>query len=130
MLGLASWAYGSADAALAHLRRERISIRPPIASLGQAQAGQRIRIEIEVVNRVDRTIRVIGGTSDCSCVTTMDLPTSLAPREARRITVVVRLPSAQGVFQRRAFIWTEDRGRAGVVWFDLSARIDAASSEH
>jgi hypothetical protein len=62
--GAASWRYGSTDAALAHLRSERVSVRPGSVDLGEFVTGDVRQVEIEVVNRTDNEVRVIGGSKD------------------------------------------------------------------
>jgi hypothetical protein len=127
IIGLASLAFGSPDAALARLRGERISIRPRTVNVGRVEPHQRIEVTVEVVNRTDRPVRLIGGTSDCSCVTINDLPTTLAPGEARQVSVEVRLPATHGFFHRKAMFLT-DCEQARAVLFDLVGTIDGAES--
>lgn len=62
--GLASLIYGSPDAALAHLRVERISLYPRLIDVGTGAAGADRATELEVVNRNNHPIRLIGGTAD------------------------------------------------------------------
>ncbi len=127
VVGLVSLTFGSPDAALAHLRGERISICPRTVNVGRVEPHQRIEVSVEVVNRTDRPVRLIGGTSDCSCVTINDLPTTLAPGEARQVSVEVRLPAVHGFFHRKAMFLT-DCEQARAVLFDLVGTIDRAES--
>jgi len=64
LAGLANWVYGSPDAALAHLRGERISLYPRLVDVGTGAPGEEREAAIEVVNREDHPIRLIGGTKD------------------------------------------------------------------
>jgi hypothetical protein len=125
LIGLASVAYGSPDAALARLRGESLSIRPGIVDVGRGEVGQTLEATVEVVNRTDKPVRIYGGTSDCSCIATQDLPLTLAPGEARRLTVMVRLPGTPGFFNRKAWLLT-DCDEARTVLFGLAGKIDAA----
>ena len=128
IMGLTSLAYGSPDAALARLRGERLSVRPGIVDIRSGEAGQIMEAAVEIVNRTDRPVKIFGGTSDCSCVTTKDLPLTLAPGEALQISVQVRLPASPGIFNRKAFLWTDCEG-ARMVLFGLTGRIDATAQE-
>ena len=64
LAGVASLMYGSADTALAHLRGERISLYPRLVDVGTGAPGEIREGTIEVVNRTDHSIRLIGGTKD------------------------------------------------------------------
>lgn len=64
LAGLASLLYGSPDAALAHLRGERISLYPRIVDLGTGAPGEARETVMEIVNRTDHSIRLIGGKKD------------------------------------------------------------------
>ena len=123
LAGTGALIFGSADAALAYLRGESISVRPTFVDVGRGVPGQTVEATVELVNRTDRSVRVIGGTSDCSCVTTNDLPLTLGPGEARGVSVRVKLSSDLGIFNRKAFFWT-DHNQARAVLFDLTGRID------
>ena len=62
--GVASWVSGSPDAALADLRGERISLYPRLVDVGTGVPGEMREEAVEIVNRTDHPIRVIGGTKD------------------------------------------------------------------
>jgi hypothetical protein len=64
LAGLASLVYGSPDAALAHLRGERISLYPRLVDVGMGDPGEPRETVVEVVNRTDHPIRLLGGTKD------------------------------------------------------------------
>lgn len=64
MAGLGFLTYGSPDAALAHLRGERISFYPRLVDIGSGEPGEQREAAVEVVNRLDHPIRLIGGTKD------------------------------------------------------------------
>jgi hypothetical protein len=96
--------------------------------IGVGQPGASLEAQVELVNRAGRPIRVVGGTSDCSCITTADLPLTLAPGEARCVSVRVRLPGGPGAFDRKAFFWT-DHERARTVLFSLTGQVDASAAE-
>jgi hypothetical protein len=64
LAGLAYSVYGSPDAALAHLRGERISLYPRLVDAGTGDPGEQRETTVEVVNRTDHPISLIGGTKD------------------------------------------------------------------
>jgi hypothetical protein len=122
-LGLASLAFGSIDAALARLRGERISVYPRLVDVGSGQPAQTMKTSVEVSNWTDRTVTILGGTADCSCITTEDLPLTVAPGETRHVPVLVRLPSSPGFFNRKALLWT-DCAQARKLFVSLSGKVE------
>jgi hypothetical protein len=68
-------------------------------------------------------VRLIGGTSDCSCVTTADLPVTLPPGEGRVVTVRMKIPASRpGVITRKAELWTDCPARR-VVQLRVGCRV-------
>jgi len=80
LLGAAgSWVYGSPTAALARLRSDTLIVEPAYLDLGTMPAGERQEAPLTVSNWSDRPLRLIGGTSDCTCTTLSDLPVTIPP---------------------------------------------------
>ena len=100
-------AFGSPDAAFAYFRGDRLSVRPGLVDVGAAPSGEARTALVELVNRTSRRIHVIGGTSDCACVTTQDLPVQLDPGEAYKVNIAVRFGPAPGIFTRAAEFLTD-----------------------
>jgi hypothetical protein len=94
--------------ALARLRGESITVQPPISDVGSGIVGDRQQVQIRLRNNTDRFIRVVGGTTDCSCIATADLPISVPPHEARAIAVKVQFKGSDGFFQHNFVLWTDD----------------------
>jgi Protein of unknown function (DUF1573) len=90
--------YGSPAAALAQLRGERLSVSPSVVDFGDAPGGETREAAIDLTNRTEHPLRVVGGTSDCACTVLQDLPVTVAPGETRSVTVRVRIPAASGQF--------------------------------
>ncbi len=128
LVGLGIWLFGSLDAALAHVRGERVSVRPGVVDLGSRVPGQSVEATVELGNRTDKPVRIVGGTSDCSCVTTSDLPVTLGPGESRSVSIHVHLPRTPGLFNRQAFFWTDD-DQARTIVFPLIGRIEPPAQE-
>jgi hypothetical protein len=64
LTGLASWLFGSPDAALARIRGEHFSLYPRLVDVGTGAPGELREAVLEVVNRTDHSIRLIGGARD------------------------------------------------------------------
>jgi hypothetical protein len=122
----AHYRYGSIDDAIAELRHERLSVNPPLIDMGTGVPGETRQASVELTNRTDQAIRLIGGTTDCSCSVIGDLPVTIPPGEARSIIITVRLPNSIGRFNRKAELQFDDQG-FNRVGFRLTGRINKAS---
>jgi hypothetical protein len=124
LLAVGAWLrYGSLEAALARLHGQSL-YAPTYVDFGSASAGQELVQDIILTNWTDAPIRVIGGTSDCSCVTTSSLPLTIPPGERRAVRVVLRPPGAvRGWLTRRAELWT-DCERQPVVRLVVGCRVE------
>jgi len=90
--GVSCLLYGSPRAALARLRGDLLSVSPQYLDLGTGSEGQVLASAVEITNWTDRPVRLIGGTSDCSCVATKDLPHTVPPGAAKLVTIEVTAP--------------------------------------
>jgi hypothetical protein len=109
LTGVGSWVYGSPQTALARLRGESLTVSSDYVDFGACPAGQMAERVVEVRNWSDRPVRLIGGTSDCSCLTTADLPLTIPPGEARPVTVQLTVPPAKlGALTRVVELWTDN----------------------
>jgi hypothetical protein len=117
--------FGSVDAAVAYFRRETVSVRPRVLDLGAVEAGSVAEASVEVINRSDRAVKIVGGTSDCSCVATGALPVVVEARSTLAIPVRVRLPRTEGQFNRKAILWTADE-TVGVIVFPIVGAVHEA----
>ena len=122
LVGLSCWQFGSAEAALAYYRGERLSVLPRLVDVGEGFPGDDRTENIQLVNHTDRSIRVVGGTSDCSCIVTHDLPIAIPAGETRTISITIHLPAAAGMFTHKAVLLT-DYDKARMIAFRLSGRI-------
>ena len=77
--GSAIYWFDSPEAALAYFRGERLSVRPALVDVGEGAPGETRVSAVELVNRTDHEIRIVGGTFDCSCAVTDDLPVTIPP---------------------------------------------------
>jgi hypothetical protein len=116
-------AYGSHQAALARLRGDAIVIEPGILDLDVLEKDQSFDAAVTVKNWTDKPVRVIGGTSDCSCVATLDLPVVIEPGHEKAIAVrVVAKANEPGVITRWVLLWTDD-DQQRVLPFGITFRV-------
>jgi hypothetical protein len=126
LAAVAYFGFGSVDAAIASLRQERLSVYPGLIDMGDGIPGETREAKVELTNRTDELIRVVGGTSDCSCTVLSDLPVTIPPGESRSITVALNLPNATGAFNRKARLRLDDLG-LHTVSIRLTGQINKAS---
>jgi hypothetical protein len=110
--GGASLIFGSVPAVLAHFRGETITVIPSLLDVGRGLVGELRSAQIEIKNWSDKPVRVVGGTSDCSCGTTSGLPIEIAPGQTRPLSVSVRFPPSEGIFTRTAMLLGSRRRRS------------------
>lgn len=110
LAGIAYLQFGSVDFALARLRSDRVSVQPSLVNVGEGVPGEIREVRVELTNRTEKSIRILGGTSDCSCSVLGDLPITIPPGEGRNITLGVRLQDSPGIFNRNAMFVVDDNG--------------------
>lgn len=104
----AVWYAGSVEATLAHFRGESLSVNHPYIDFGAGQPGQYLEENVIIHNWTDQSVRLIGGTSDCSCTSLIDLPITVKPLETEAVRVRLRVPmSSSGRLTRTAFVLTD-----------------------
>lgn len=132
LAGVAQVAFGSTDAAWAFLRGERLSVRPRVVDIGTGVLGEFRNGTVELVNRTDSAIRVVGGTSTCSCIVTEDLPLTIPGGAASTVRVFVRFVGSEGRFRQVATLHTDNCDGPTTVRFSLVGRtrvVDTSQSQ-
>ena len=62
-------------------------------------------LDVEICNLSNKEAVIVGGTSDCSCVTLSGVPVSIARRVSASVRVRIKLPDKSGQFKRQiAFV--------------------------
>jgi Protein of unknown function (DUF1573) len=107
VLGAMSVVYRDPSAALAKLRGKSVEVTPLVLDIGKQPGGSEVVSSVRVANRSTVAVRIVGGSSDCSCIVTEKLPRTLQPGEEADLPVRVKLPKAVGAFHRQAYLWTD-----------------------
>jgi len=85
LLGGAFWLLaGDPNHALSRLRGESITVEPAATSVGEEIAGASRSFSVTLTNHTNQPVRIIGGTTGCGCIATVDLPLRLAPANPAR----------------------------------------------
>src|SRR5262249_14391851 len=83
-------------AVLARLRGEPIAVKPSVSDVGDGVAQEQRSITVQLTNHSQRSVQIVGGTSNCACIATDDLPVAVPPHESRAIKVHVYFRGAIG----------------------------------
>lgn len=113
-----TWMYGSPYEGLWHVRGESITLEPIVSLVGDGLLGEEHTFNIQLTNHRDRPIKVIGGTANCSCLATNDLPIIVQQKESRSITVRMNFRGNPGRFRHSFVLYTDEEEQATVAaWF-------------
>jgi hypothetical protein len=63
---------------------------------------------VQLTNHNNHPIHVVGGTTTCSCITTLDLPLQLPEKSTGSINVALKFVGSPGRFQRSFVLYTDD----------------------
>jgi hypothetical protein len=115
--------FGSVEMAVAKLRGDTIAITPSI-DLGSGKPGETLEATATVINYTSEPVRLIGGTTDCSCATIDDFPLTVPPGNKAsfrvRLTVV---PGKGGQTSRVATVRTDCPSRP-VIQFRIGYHVE------
>lgn len=114
--GLAILAVGaSPNRVLAQLRGDTLLVDPYVYDAGKGKIGESRTVTIQLINEGTQPVRVEGGSSSCSCVTTKNLPITIAPGESQPLEIQIKFTGSSGRFQQRYLLFTNDKQRPTVV---------------
>jgi hypothetical protein len=118
---------GDPATALARLRGEPITVEPSVSWVGERPAQDEDTFTIQLTNHGDQAVQVFGGTANCSCIATGDLPMSIPPHESRQISVNVMFKGQPGLFERRFILYVDNRNQP-IVLARFAGRVLPAAS--
>lgn len=114
---------------LARARGELVSVDPPVTDMGTDVSGQAHRFTVRLQNHTDHTVKIVGGTANCSCLATGDLPISIPPGESAPITVTGSFKGTTGLFQNEFYLYTDDEKHHRVLARFKGRIIETGSTE-
>ena len=100
---------------LAQLRGDTLLVDPLVYDAGSGSPGELRTITIQLINDGDKSVRVEGGISTCACVTTDDLPVTIAPGEKQSLSIRIKFTGSTGRFQQRYLLYTDDKNRPMII---------------
>ena len=72
-------------------------------------ARESVAAQVTLSNVGEEPIQIVGGSTDCQCITTKDLPLTLQAGESRAVQVTIRRTGAPGVQRRRYHFFTDQQ---------------------
>lgn len=118
-----SLVFGSVEAAVAKLRGESLSVTLYI-DFGSGKPGEVLEATATVINYTDAPVRLIGGTTDCTCAAVDDFPLTIPPGDKVSFRIRLRVLSAQsGQLTRTAMVRTDCPSRP-VIRFRIGCRVE------
>lgn len=115
--------FGSVEAAVAKLRGESLSVTSYV-DFGSGKPGQTLEATATVTNYTDAPVRLIGGTSDCTCATVEDFPLTIPPGSKVSFRVRLNVISAKGGQLTRVVSVRTDCPSRPVLQFQIGCRIE------
>lgn len=113
---------GSSEVALASLGNDDVAVQPGQIDFGVSPAGESVPRTVTIHNLSASPLTLLGGTADCSCVATADMPVTIPPGESRAIGITLKLPATAGTFRREAYLWTDNPSHKTLV-IELTGRV-------
>lgn len=88
-----------------------------MTDMGSDVAGQSRWFTVDLYNHTNNIIKIVGGTANCSCLATEDLPVAIPPGESRSVTVLGAFKGSPGMFQHEFYFFytDEDEGQKQVL---------------
>jgi hypothetical protein len=113
----------SPRALLLRLRNEPLSVDPSLTLLGEGAVGEERVLTITLTNYGERPVRVVGGTSSCSCFATRDLPLDIEPGASCPVSIVASFGKRPGAFEQRFVFRYADGGEQRLVTAFFAGRV-------
>ena len=108
-LSVAEFGLGGVDTVLAKLRGLPFHTTPSVLDFGTGEAGTSIDRQLTVKNYKATPLRLIGGTSDCSCLATQSLPITIPANSQAEVTIRLRIPAGTpGELARLVELYADD----------------------
>lgn len=104
-------------AMIARLRGETLSVQPIVTQLGEGYAGEQRVFQVTLKNNSDKPIKVVGGTTSCSCIVTQDMPVTIPANDKLNITVRINFSGSPGAFTHRFALYSDSDERLTIARF-------------
>jgi hypothetical protein len=111
--------FGDVRTLTARLRGEALFIGADVLDTGTQLRGDEKLFPIIIHNVTYEPIRIIGGSADCACVSTDDMPVTVQPGQSKAIRLRIKFRGPPGLFRQQFTILSDFNGlsstRGGIV---------------
>lgn len=108
LVGAGVGVFGSVEATVAKLRGETLTAEAAYIDFGRGKPGETLVATATVSNWTGQPVRLVGGTADCSCITTDDFPLVIPPNSKASFRIRMRvLSDANGHVSRTISVRTD-----------------------
>jgi Protein of unknown function (DUF1573) len=122
------YTFGSVGSALGYLRGERLFA--DTLSVETATGGEPRQIDLVITNTSGRPVRILGGSSSCSCLVPLDVPAVLPAKDTSRIRTEFRPKGRTGRFSLMVRLFTDHPGQQYLdVWVKCNVAGTVASAK-
>ena len=123
LVGVSSLAFGSVEATLAKLRGETVSAGTGYVDFGSGKPGETLTASATVANWTNEPVRLVGGTSDCSCATTDDFPVVVPPNGKVSFRIRLKVLSDSGGQLTRTITVRTDHAERPQLTFRIGCKV-------
>lgn len=81
--------FGSLRNGFQYLRGHRLLIDPPAAQVGTVNSGEVRDVLFHLTNHAEKTVRILGCETSCSCMVARGLPATMGPGETAEVVITV-----------------------------------------
>ena len=92
-----------------------ITVNPSVTDVGDGHRFEVKTVPVLLVNQTDHPIRIIGGRSDCSCVSIGNLPLIVPPQDSKTINIGIKYLGGARTFQRSLILYTDRESQLQIV---------------
>lgn len=91
------------------------AVLPVAVDFGTVSQGQLCEIPVSLQNISNQPLRLVGGTSDCSCNLIASLPIVIAPGASENVVLQIDAPRQPGIAMRAARVWTDSATQPQII---------------
>lgn len=115
--------FGSVEAAVAKLRGENLVLTPSYVDFGSGKPGETLEATATVTNYTDEPVRLIGGTTDCTCATVDEFPLTIPPGETASFRIRLKVIGDKGGQLTRTVAVRTDFSTRPLLQFQIGCRV-------
>ncbi len=97
------------DKLLAKWQGRTVALRSSVLDAGEEPVGTVKRLTVTVTNASSKDVRIIGGSANCSCTTTQNLPVTVSADGTAEVEIELKFRGTPGQFDHKFEFFTDDK---------------------